>query len=595
MRNLLTGMIPVACYVAVSCVAVSCVDETYDLTEDIDLTVNVGGDLTLPSSNTDVLTLSHIFDLEENSSIREAEEGEFGLKAGDYVLVQQGDRVNSDFRIGNVQLSEPSKSTSVSEEMTFVYSGSGRLTSSVKPYYNVLEMKDGDVTREIVSVSRVFLQTDVKIIVGCESVTNFDGKLYIEEGYTIRFDDSWRLEVSGAESSFIELADHNVLRFKQRMALTAADPLTFTVRVVEVDLSGNPEEQGIYAPGHIRMKSEIESSGSVSIDNRGGSAVGSVEKLSVVTTTDLVSGVVTEITGIVNPEINIDETSFAISDIPEFLSDDENSLDVANPRFYLSMTNNSPVAVELNGRLSSYVGEDDATTIAEVGIGADYGTEAMIAEPGVTTSFLVSQLPVSVAGVKNITVPGLSSIMSTIPDLIKFDRIDCRAVQQPVTIELDPVYDFVTDHEVVMPLAFGPEMRLHYTHEDNGWDSEDMRKYNFNKAQLSIIAENTMPLDMAPQIVGINIDGEELDDVTATVEGVVAAGSPEAPASSTLNVVLESKAANLAKLDGIKLIFDATSPSNSSLVGVNLNSGQTLRFAEVKIKIIGGVTLDLND
>lgn len=82
---------------AALCMAVislsSCVDNDYDLTEDIDLNMTLGGNMiTLPSSSTDKITLDQIFDIDDGSSIKAAESvGQYGLKnIGDYALVQSG-------------------------------------------------------------------------------------------------------------------------------------------------------------------------------------------------------------------------------------------------------------------------------------------------------------------------------------------------------------------------------------------------------------------------------------------------------------------------------------------------------------------------
>ena len=52
----------------------SCVDHDYDLTKEIDKTISFGGEeLTLPASSTSELRLSKVLDLDEGSSIKEAE------------------------------------------------------------------------------------------------------------------------------------------------------------------------------------------------------------------------------------------------------------------------------------------------------------------------------------------------------------------------------------------------------------------------------------------------------------------------------------------------------------------------------------------
>ena len=42
----------------------ACVDDAYDLSKDVDMTITVGGEnLSIPGSNTDLITLEKIFDL----------------------------------------------------------------------------------------------------------------------------------------------------------------------------------------------------------------------------------------------------------------------------------------------------------------------------------------------------------------------------------------------------------------------------------------------------------------------------------------------------------------------------------------------------
>ncbi|MDE6685318.1 MAG: hypothetical protein K2J94_09150, partial [Duncaniella sp.] len=90
----------------------------------------------------------------------------------------------------------------------------------------------------------------------------------------------------------------------------------------------------------------------------------------------------------------------------------------------------------------------------------------------------------------------------------------------------------------------------------------------------------------------LDANGNEINDLTGTVDGNVAAGTISAPATSPIKVTLKSNANNLKRLDGVRLIFDAVSDSNH--VGDNLNEAQSLKFTDITLNIIGGVTIDLN-
>ena len=65
------------------------------------------------------------------------------------------------------------------------------------------------------------------------------------------------------------------------------------------------------------------------------------------------------------------------------------------------------------------------------------------------------------------------------------------------------------------------------------------------------------------------------------------------PSTTELKIELRSTGTSIKELDGIALVFDAT--SNAQVEGINLNAGQAVRFENIKVTILGGITVDLND
>ena len=59
----------------------ACVDNSYDLSKDIDMTVTVGGDLTTPGNSSEEITLNDLFDVDyETSDLDTFEYGDFVLR-----------------------------------------------------------------------------------------------------------------------------------------------------------------------------------------------------------------------------------------------------------------------------------------------------------------------------------------------------------------------------------------------------------------------------------------------------------------------------------------------------------------------------------
>lgn len=575
---------------AVSFGVSSCVDHDYDLTEDIDLTVQVGSELlTIPASSTDVITLEQILDLdEENSSIIAVEnDGTYGLSAGDYVLLQEGNSSPSHYDVPVVTLNDLKGSTSVSELPTFINTGTGTISQYAEPMFNGVHIAEDNVTPEIRSISKAELEVGLSFTISYESDDYKGGAIIINEGFEAVFPESWTIELSAGQN-FVELVNKTTVRFKEDYSISNNHPLVLSVVLKEVDFSKVDEGQGLYAPGHFRLDDDISSHGNVSL-SAGNLPVGQSANIRLITKTDIKNAEIRRVTGVVDPKITIDTTSFSINDIPDFLSDDENHLDIENPQVYFTVENNSPLTLDVNGTLRSI---KDGATIANVGLGAANGTAPITVRPLATTVIVISRRPVG-GNHLNVVVPTLGTILETIPDEIVFEDVTCKAEQKDVTFSLGETYTYSADYEAVIPLAFGADMRLHYTDKVDDWDSEDLDKYNFNKVEVTADAINTLPLDMTPEVYAIDRNGNDIADVTATIEGVVGAGSITAPTTTALKITLQSSAANLGKLNGIRLVFDAVSAPD--YVGTTLNKAQSLRFDNIKVQIIGGVTVDLND
>lgn len=569
---------------------VGCVDHDYDLSEDIDVTIQLGGDnLTLPGSSTDQLFLSKILDLEQGSSIKAVEnDGEYGLAKGDYVLIQDGNSSPSRFEVPEVSLGHINGSTSTTALPEF-YNPDGQsvISNPTDMIHNTIRLSDDNVTRDLVSLESADMDVKMKLNVRYTS-SDFTGTAYVEKGYTITFDKCWTVEVGDeATAQYLESVNPYTLRFKQRYGISPDHGLSARVRLVRADLTGLPAGQGLYAPGKFLIENQVVSSGDVSIDVADLPA-GSRANITVVSEISVSDARLLKVRGIVDPKINISETKFDINDIPDFLSDPENHLDLSNPQVTLSITNNSPLPITLNGRLTSY---SKGNEIAEVGIGESYGTAPVIAHANGTTDIIISRAPVAGAA-DNIVVPELSTLLNTIPDLISFHDAVSKAVPQVSEFILGSTYTFDCDYTAVIPLAFGDAMQLHYSHIDDNWD-EDLEKYNFNTAVVTADVVNTIPLDMTPDAVALDAHGNDYTTIDVDVDGTVSAGTIAQPSVTQLKITLKSTGKNISGLDGVKLLFYAT--ANDSFTGTNLNKNQAVKFENIKITLKGGVLVDLNN
>lgn len=574
---------------AVSVLALaSCVDNDYDLSKDIDMTVNVGGNLTLPPSSTEPYTMEQILNLDGNSSIK-PDGKEYGLAEGDYVLVQDGTTSPSRFKIDKVKLSDLT-ATSSDIELSFLGAGTDiRVGADVVNLTNALDLKDDNVDRQLVSLQQADVDIQLNIELSFTALDNYHGSIFIERGFEIAFPDGWTIQNNLNDGCGIK--DNHILVFSTERVVNAGQKLLLSVTVTHINLENAGPGEGLYAPGHFNLQPSIVSNGRVSINN-GSLALGESTRVRLTARPAMTTAVITGFTGGVNPEINVDPTSFSINDVPDFLMEEGNNLDIENPRINLVVENTSPVDVNINGKLEGFY---SGKTPVEVWVGDEHGTDAVLVRGNSTTVICLSRLGEGAdlsAGEVNVKVPDLGNLITTIPDRIEMSSITAVVPQNKTyTFELGHQYDFLVNYKAVIPLAFGPDLKFTYTTSDNGWDS-DLDKYNFKEVVATITVENTAPLNMVPKVRGIDHNGNVLTNITATVDGTVTAGNLGNASKSLLTVTLKSTAANMGELDGIEFDFDAT--SSSDFIGVPLNIKQALRFTEIKLQLRGGVDIDLN-
>lgn len=152
---------------AALCIAVislsSCVDNDYDLTEDIDLNMTLGGNMiTLPSSSTDKITLDQIFDIDDGSSIKAAEYvGQYGLKnIGDYALVQSGHAESSEYHIDEVVIDNMAPNVMRSGNLYYVNIGRDKITARATTT-NKISLHSSNVTDQLVALYSAEVSIDI--------------------------------------------------------------------------------------------------------------------------------------------------------------------------------------------------------------------------------------------------------------------------------------------------------------------------------------------------------------------------------------------------------------------------------------------------
>lgn len=564
----------------------SCVDDQYDLDKDVDMTVTVGGDLTIPGSSTEEITLKKIFDLEDDSNVQPDAEG-------NYVLSQQGETSVSEVNIGKVTVAGDEIEVNKSEAyLTFAYNSALPDMTVTDEVNECNSFKiDSDVNRDVVALKTAQVNMPISFRMHYQGNA---GTLYLKKGFALTFPTYMTLATDDPKVEVSDDGQVKALVFKEDTEIRKNTELVVVARVTAIDFEKMDEGMGLVERGHLLMEDDIRAIGTSYIKT---SEFGSENQINLTLTTDADIDEMDIFRAVakVDPQINVSVSPVKIQNLPDFLNDDEVSINLNDPRIFINVTNPTPVDINLTAQLTPV---KDGTILADksVQIGSETEAASQVIIPGNVTDYRICIHRIAdetgIEADRIVSVPDLNKLIEKIPDEIRMEPVKTTAVQTFKEIELGGDYQVETNYQLETPLQFNEGTEVIYSEEMNGWGS-DMEDYDFKEVVVSMKATNAIPLDLQMTADAIDAEGNVLAGVTATVEGNITAGTPSQKTNSELKIVLKSSSTEaLHRLDG--LTYRVSAKTTKEVAGTVLNENQTLKLDDIRIQIKGGITMDMN-
>ena len=295
-------------------------------------------------------------------------------------------------------------------------------------------------------------------------------------------------------------------------------------------------------------------------------------------------------TGKVAPDINVNVDPITLGGLPDFLDGDDVVLDVANPMVYISADNSTPVKAVVNADFTAF---------------SRFGTVSVVAPkfeiPAMaSTLFCLSPLAPDDQSAVHVSVPDLPRLVDKIPDQINVN-VAAAAADEETTIRLGSNYSFTTNYKVKVPFLFGENLKIVYTDNLGEWN-EDIKDVEFTRAKITGTAHNNIPLDVTLSAKGLGVaqsNGERpiINGVTARVVVPAQNGDDVIHALTTADVVVEIEETvpgSVKLLDGVAIYISATGTPSVPAESRVINKNQTFQLTNIKLKIPGGVKVDLN-
>ena len=564
-------------------ITTSCIDNSYDLNKDIDMTISAGGEhLAIPVGYTEKITLDKIIEIEEGDDLQLVD-GEYHLLKSDNI-----DETNTSVNLVTVNDSEnPINLIEVISNANYP----SKIDVSIfdKESEGKIETKAHKIDNAVIEIGALTANTPTKLTLNfkIETTGNISYSDVTIENMAIIFPDfiQFKEGQNGLNGQTLTISGEVIphgSNFTKDLYITK---YVFGNKYGE----GNKvqEENGDRI---IRIENQkITVKTNVIVHEAQGSG-----SLNISPTAILAAMTVNNVLGTIKPEMNVEPTNVELTNLPDFLQDDEVKLDITNPIFSFKANNPLQTNIEMDGVMTGYK-NGQVTKVVKIGSGN--GGNPIILKPSGDNQQTISLTRVATAieGVTNVVVPNLNDIIETIPDYITVDLEPTVKSDDYYNVELGQKYILNSSYDIDVPLNFGSNLKIVYDETIDNFDL-DLEDVDIKKAILSINAVNTIPLAMEiknENVSALDANGNVIKDIDVTVEGTITESKDgKAEVSSTLNINLNETAEGaISKLDGLKLKVTAV-PGQAT--DVQLLSTQWLQLTDMKLKIPNGIKVDLN-
>lgn len=580
----------------------SCVNDDYDLTKDFDKTVTIDGDIKMPVGNSETILISDILDLDESQS------GVLTIgENGDYSLNISGDRTETTFNVPTISITR-----ALTTEGGFIGSidrsdilGELGIVSTTMPLPSGLTMdRDFPASKTPVVIDETVPEEiiDIKEISGTAT-----GIISLHTNIA-------KATVSGLAISFpeylnigsVSTADKEVrFSFDRKNNTLTFEPTTVTgtaivirMEIIGIDFDRLPAGQGFIADRHaISLNDDIKISGftlRMLSDDFGKTVSDIPEKVTMDLGITIGSVDMADATIKVDPKIDIQPMWVNVGTLPSFVNGDGTVLDLYNPQVMLQVSNGSPLALTLNAVLESDKAGDKARV--RIGNGSGATDEIRIKADGETMICLSRTGEDTPENFTSVTVPDLTDLIKNVPDRIGITDTDIKATDEYITVKAGKDYRLSYSYNVLVPLAFGSEMRFGYSTDFSGWNetfnNEDGDDFEIRNADLTFDFVNTIPVGFGLSASAIDKSGNVIPEIKMTVDGDAAPGSISKPGRSSVRLNIKAESNSLNRLDGIRLNLNASGPGKDHQ-GECLNKNQGIRLENMKLSMQGSITTEL--
>lgn len=599
-------MVSGALLLATGLVATSCIDSSFDLNEDIDMTMGFGADgLSVKLGSTGKVYLDDILDIDKSVKLD---------ASNVYYLVEDGS-TNVDFTVNTVTTTIKNATLHADQELvnfgsvlpagvpSMTIPGNWSLSADLAGKTDDFTFRLSNIPSEVKNLSAIYpiAGTRVSLSLKLEATPNVKAKITQIKDLKITMPEYLRIK-SVSQGSF----EGNVITISN-----VANPGAGEVCRVEMECIDLGEDGDINDNDELVLpveKSRIKMSGHFSVGANQAFTVTASDNIRLSMDILLGSGVsgqdatltVDKVVGKFNPNINPNIESIDIqSQLPDFLQDDEVRIAVANPtlRFDVNMTQ-IPVSLDFSGKLIAHKDAQDGQAGFDKTVKLPQSGKAEFLKSKQNCVYFSQQAtpydPTGlVSGAVKHQVSNLGTLVEQLPDYIKVDVSgqQIKVKDEPATIELGKNYNASLGYKIFVPFQFNNGLKIVYRDSTNSLN-DDLQDYQAEGLAIKATAYSTVPLDLSATVYPVDVNDNEIPGIQ--VDNVMIKASTDGTTEKATDLEISVKLTNpkdLQKVDRFRFRVSADATTQSNL---SLNSQQYLRFDNVRLKLKGKVIADFN-
>ena len=613
-----------AASIVIAC-ASGCVNEQYDLSKGIDMTIGADVNISVPVGSTEFIEIGDflkIEDTEDNMIFMDE-------TTGDYYLSFAGKEPFSttievpEINLGTTQSEEVKVKLDIRENAQlkdFIGEpigkdlidliGRSEFEYDIPPTTQMPIIIDEELPEQVKDIRKINLNTAINF--------NFS----ISEGATSLSD----IVIAFPKFMTVE-ATQTGLTVKNGHEVTINDPLriesgkqpSVSIIIKEIDFDKMPVGMGIVSVdgknrviiGTDSQPVSVDVSGKIKIDLYDFSQVPA--EVGVIMDISLDQLVVGSAEVKIDASETVEDQNIEVGELPEFLTSNNVVLDVYNPVIRLDVNNGSPLAASLDADINAFIGEE-STLDSPIHIGANGnpGTKPISISPNTDASIFVSRRGEHdnpQPGDIDIAVPAIADLIKTVPEKLTISNIVIDADSDSyLSVSPGESYECAVAYGVSAWMAFGPDLLIEYSTDikdlnealNPGGDGETSGEgqeqggldyeIDLRNVEIKFNLHNSIPLNVALKAEPIDVEGNVMEDVEVRLTGEVKSGSAENPAVCPMAINLKATLESIKTFDGIKLTIMGT--SSEETVGVVLNSKQGIQLTDVSAKVSAGATIN---